>query len=189
MESLNSSLPWFLVDAFVFFQVFVPTFVAKCAACRPPEVTLISVHWACQLRLTCTAKSFRTVNENLVSSFDFLRGHPKRQLLCTEWPSKSALWMKMFRCVTGSVVTDIANDSNAFMFRIKQSKKIAWPQSCSSISATTHPTTQCHIPKHSNLQQNWCEHLKLCIALWLSLPSIFIECNNMHLAVKLNESK
>jgi hypothetical protein len=60
MESLNSSLPWFLVDAFVFLQVFVPTFVAKYAACCPPEVTLITIHWARQLHLTCTATSFRT---------------------------------------------------------------------------------------------------------------------------------
>jgi hypothetical protein len=84
MESLNSSLPWFLVDAFVFFQVFVPTFVAKCAACCPPEVTLISIHWARQLRLTSAATSFKTVNENLVSSFNFLCEHLKCQPLCTE---------------------------------------------------------------------------------------------------------
>jgi hypothetical protein len=66
MKSLNSSLPGFLVDAFVFFQVFVPTFVSKRTACCPPEVTLISIHWARQLRQTCTATSFRTGNENLV---------------------------------------------------------------------------------------------------------------------------
>jgi hypothetical protein len=55
MDLLNSFLPRFLVDAFVFFQVLVPTFVAKCAARRPPEVTLISIYWACQLGLAGTA--------------------------------------------------------------------------------------------------------------------------------------
>jgi len=176
MEPLNSSLPRFLVDAFAFFQMFVSTFAAKCAACCPPEVTLISIHWACQLCLTSTATLFRTVNENLVSSFKFLCGHPQCQPLCAERPPNSALWMKMFRGVTGQVVTDTANDGIVFMFRIKQSKKIAWPQSWSSISGNTHPATHCHIPKHLNLQQHWCEHLKLCIALWLSLTSTLAQC-------------
>jgi len=64
LEWLSSFLPWFLVNAFVFFQVFVATFIAKCTSRCPPEVTFISVHWTCQLCLTATAKSFRTVNEN-----------------------------------------------------------------------------------------------------------------------------
>jgi hypothetical protein len=57
---LNSFLPRFLVDAFVFFQVFVPTFTAKRAACRPPEVTLVSIHWACQFCQSGTANMIQS---------------------------------------------------------------------------------------------------------------------------------
>jgi hypothetical protein len=98
MEPLNSFLPWFLVNAFVFLQVFVATLAAKCATCCPPEVTLISIHWACQLCLICTATSFRTVSANYVSSFNFLCGHSKSQVLCMEWPTISAQWMKIWVC-------------------------------------------------------------------------------------------
>jgi hypothetical protein len=98
MQSSNSFLPWFLVDAFVVFQVFVATLAAKCATCRPPEVTLVSIHWACQLCLSYTATSFRTISKKYVSSFNVLCGHSKDQLLCMEWPSTSALWIKIWAC-------------------------------------------------------------------------------------------
>jgi hypothetical protein len=63
LEWLNNFLPWFLVNAFVFFQVFIATFIAKSTPCRPPEVTFISIHWTRQLHLTSTA-TLRTVKEN-----------------------------------------------------------------------------------------------------------------------------
>jgi hypothetical protein len=55
MQWLNSFLPWFLVDAFAFFQMSVATFTAKDTSCCPPEMAFISIHWTCQLWLIHTA--------------------------------------------------------------------------------------------------------------------------------------
>lgn len=55
VEWLNSLLPWFPVDAFVFLHMFVATFIAKRTSCCPPEMAFISIHWTCELRLIHTA--------------------------------------------------------------------------------------------------------------------------------------
>jgi hypothetical protein len=63
VEWLNSFLPWFLVNALIFLQVLIATFIAKSTPSCPPEVTFISIHWTRQLHLTGTATS-RTDNDN-----------------------------------------------------------------------------------------------------------------------------
>jgi hypothetical protein len=55
MEWLNSFLPWFPVDAFVFLHMFVATFIAKRTSCCPPEMAFISIHRPRELCLIHTA--------------------------------------------------------------------------------------------------------------------------------------
>jgi hypothetical protein len=54
VEWLNSFLPWFPVNAFVFLHMLVTTFIAKRTSCCPPEMAFISIHRTRELRLIHT---------------------------------------------------------------------------------------------------------------------------------------